>query len=56
MAVNLNKAADSFFSVLDNFFRDELCDKVYEYAVARGRPWGYILFPSLLHSFQEPMS
>jgi hypothetical protein len=42
MALNRNKAADSFFCVMDNFFEDKFCDKVYEYSVGRGRPWGKI--------------
>lgn len=40
MALNQKKAADSFFCVVDHFFDEEFCDKVYEYSVSRGRPWG----------------
>lgn len=52
MAINLNKAADSFFLVFDNFLRNELCDLIYEYALRRGRPWGILYLLSVFISLR----
>lgn len=40
MAINNNKAAKSFVQIYDDFLSEEWCDKMYDYALNKGRPWG----------------
>ncbi len=36
----LNKQAVDFFCMFDNLLPEEWCDKAYEYAVEKQKPWG----------------
>lgn len=51
MALNLNKAADNFLHIYDNFLSDKWCDIMYQYALEKGRPWGaYVTTDDVLNS------
>lgn len=36
----LNKQSSNFFAVFDNLLSEEWCDRAYDYAVNRMKPWG----------------
>ena len=47
----MNKSAQNFIQLYDNFLSDKWCDTIYNYAVDRGRPWGaYVTIEDVLNA------
>ena len=44
LAIYKNKHSSNFFSVYDNVLPDVWCNRAYQYAVERKKPWGKDLF------------
>ena len=40
LALYKKKHSNDFFSIFDNLLPDQWCERAYDYALTRKRPWG----------------
>jgi len=46
LVMNLEKAKTNFFTVFDDLIEEVWSSRAYDYALIKGKPWGYLIISS----------